>query len=223
VRGKEHGDEHWRVSACVADRESLPLGSECTGIIIKHPYEFAFSSRPSQTFFRINPQNLRLFLIFYFNALDMEVPRHPLYTRCMIIYYRVCLILCLGECALGNKKVILAVDDMPEILMSINAILSDDYDMRLAKHALQASAIIRSVIPDLILLDVEMPGMSGIEFLAKIRKNDLLKVTPVIFLTSNTVPDTVTQALTLGVEAYIVKPVKADVLLEKVRSLLAGG
>jgi hypothetical protein len=72
VRGKEHGGEHWRVSAFVADRESLPLVRECTGIIIKYPYEFAFSSRPSQAFFRINPQNLRLFLIFYFNALALK-------------------------------------------------------------------------------------------------------------------------------------------------------
>jgi CheY-like chemotaxis protein len=121
---------------------------------------------------------------------------------------------------LVNKKVILAVDDMPEILVSINAILSKEYDVRLAKHVLQASTIIHSVIPDLILMDIEMPGMSGIEFLANIRRNNLLKFTPVIFLTSNAVSDTVAQALNLGAKGYMVKPIKADQLLEKVRSIL---
>jgi DNA-binding response OmpR family regulator len=119
-----------------------------------------------------------------------------------------------------NKKVIVAIDDMPEILMTINEILSENYDVRLAKNALAASAIFHAVIPDLILLDVEMPGLSGLDFLESIRERPDFKTVPVIFVTSNGVSDTVARALNLGAKGYLVKPIEADKLREKVRATL---
>ncbi|MDR0731376.1 MAG: response regulator, partial [Treponema sp.] len=86
-----------------------------------------------------------------------------------------------------KKQIILAVDDMPVNLAVIRDILQNDFDMRLSKSARGALALLNSVKVDLILLDVEMPEMSGFEFLDKIKNNaehPELKDIPVIFITS---------------------------------------
>ena len=65
---------------------------------------------------------------------------------------------------MGNK-VILAIDDNPVILAVIRSILKDQYDVLISKSAPMAMNILKTEKSDLILLDIEMPGMSGFEFL----------------------------------------------------------
>jgi putative two-component system response regulator len=117
----------------------------------------------------------------------------------------------------GDKKVILAVDDMPEILYSIASILQDDYDVLIAVNAMSAQeALTKSVKVDLILLDIEMPGMSGIEFLEELQKNFKYSAIPVVFITGNTDSKTVNKAIKKGGKGYITKPFTRDALLESV-------
>jgi CheY-like chemotaxis protein len=117
------------------------------------------------------------------------------------------------------KKIILAVDDMPPNLAAIKTVLCNDYDIRLAKSPLAALGMLNTTRVDLILLDVEMPEMSGFEFLERLRGNSGIEQPPVIFVTSHETPDVTARALSGGA-GYVVKPIVPRVLLEKVKSVL---
>jgi putative two-component system response regulator len=117
------------------------------------------------------------------------------------------------------KKIILAVDDMPMNLATLKTILQKEFDLRPSKSAKTAFALLEVVKPDLILLDVEMPEMSGFEFLERLGRRDI----PVIFVTSHGSEDFIARAKLSGVRDYVTKPVVPAVLLEKIRTVLAGG
>jgi putative two-component system response regulator len=122
----------------------------------------------------------------------------------------------------GAKKIVLAVDDMPVNLTAIKNILHDDFDVRPAKSVKTALAMLNTIKADLILLDIEMPEMSGFEFLDHIR-NDAghpeQKNIPVIFVTSHETPDFIGRARACGVAGYVAKPIIPSVLLEKINSV----
>ncbi|MDR3301627.1 MAG: response regulator [Spirochaetaceae bacterium] len=120
----------------------------------------------------------------------------------------------------GAKKVVLAVDDMSEVLISINEILGDIYDVRLIKKAALALDMLNKEKVDLVLLDIEMPEMSGVDILRNIRNNRALKKLPVMFITSNTNRLIVQQAVNLGISGYIGKPFATDTLRAKVAEVL---
>ncbi|MDR1898688.1 MAG: response regulator [Treponema sp.] len=119
------------------------------------------------------------------------------------------------------KKIVLAVDDMPMNLATIRTILRNDFDIRLAKSPGMAFTMLGTVKPDLILLDIEMPEMSGFEFLNQLRNNPEhpeYKNIPVIFVTSHETPDFIDRAVSIGAEGYVVKPITPTILLKKVNS-----
>lgn len=114
-------------------------------------------------------------------------------------------------------KKILVVDDNPENLTLINGILSGIYKVYPIDSGAEAISFLRVQRPDLILLDVEMPDMSGTE-LFRILKADLaLRDIPVIFLTGNTDVGSEAEAFKLGVSDYIRKPVNSAILLARVK------
>jgi PleD family two-component response regulator len=122
-----------------------------------------------------------------------------------------------------KKQIILAVDDMPVNLAAIRDILQNDFDMRLSKSALSALRMLNTVQVDLILLDVEMPEMSGFEFLDNIKNNaehPELKDIPVIFVTSHAAEDFMARAAAAGAAGYVVKPVTPQLLRDKVGAAL---
>ncbi|GHU12870.1 hypothetical protein FACS1894161_1990 [Spirochaetia bacterium] len=123
-----------------------------------------------------------------------------------------------------NKKIILAVDDMPENLTTIRTILQDKYDVRLAKTPSMGLSLLDTVSVDLILLDIEMPHMTGLQFLQQLRLNQQIshpgrKLIPVIFVTAHASTDIITKAVNMGGRDYIVKPIKPDLLLKKVAAI----
>jgi CheY-like chemotaxis protein len=122
---------------------------------------------------------------------------------------------------MADSKTILAVDDMPENLTAIRTILQDYFDLRLARSAKMALALLENTKVDLILLDIEMPSMSGFQFLEKMfQDHPENKKLPVIFVTSHADSDIITQALNAGARDYIVKPIKAEVLLKKIDAII---
>ncbi|MFP3090812.1 response regulator [Treponema sp. TIM-1] len=124
-----------------------------------------------------------------------------------------------------GKKIILAVDDMPLNLTAIRTILRDNFDIRLAKSPIAALAILNSVKVDLALVDIEMPEMSGFEFVEQLRNNpgySEQKDIPIIFVTSHETPDVIERIVSCGA-GYVVKPVVPRILLEKVNSILNAG
>jgi putative two-component system response regulator len=113
------------------------------------------------------------------------------------------------------KKLVLAVDDMSMNLRTIKVILDNYFDVRLAKSGELALSILARIQVDLILLDIEMPGMTGFEALELIKGTSGAKDVPVIFVTSHVSKEFIAKALTLGARDYIMKPFDPGVLVRK--------
>jgi putative two-component system response regulator len=108
------------------------------------------------------------------------------------------------------------VDDNLVNLKQIGAQLSGYYDISLAKSGASALQICRQTKPDLILLDIEMPGMDGFEVIAKLKEQHNLRQLPVIFLTGNRDVATEIKALESGAVDFISKPVNRDILFHRI-------
>jgi putative two-component system response regulator len=110
----------------------------------------------------------------------------------------------------------LVVDDNLTSLKQIGTLLSGHYEFSLFKSGRDAIKFCKHDIPDLVLLDVDMPEMDGFETLARLRANPKMAGIPVIFITGNT--DTVTEikALEAGARDVVKKPADRDILLYRV-------
>jgi two-component system KDP operon response regulator KdpE len=117
-----------------------------------------------------------------------------------------------------NSATVLIVDDEPQIRRVLLTILtSQGYSVIEAKSGDEALETIRSEHPDLILLDVNMPGRSGIETCREIREAGDI---PIIILTVRNAERDKVQALDAGANDYVVKPFGADELLARIRATL---
>jgi signal transduction histidine kinase len=120
----------------------------------------------------------------------------------------------------AHKDRILVVDDSPENLLLVESILQEEgYEIVLAKDGLIALARVRQSPPQLILLDVMMPGIDGFEVTRQIREDANLPYIPILLITAHDRPSAV-KGLDLGADDFIRKPVDVDELLARVRSLL---
>lgn len=120
-----------------------------------------------------------------------------------------------------NVSNILAVDDMQENLDIIVNLFKDDYKIRVANNGENALKIIQSENqPDLVLLDINMPGIDGFTVFRKMRENPNSSHIPVIFVTSLTGEETMVKGLELGAIEYVTKPIDLDVLKLRVRNFM---
>lgn len=102
----------------------------------------------------------------------------------------------------------------------MQVILEKDFDVRICKSAGTALKILETLKVDLVLLDIEMPGMSGFEFLHTIRKKPEHWNTPVIIVSSHDEREFFSHALKQGADACVAKPVRAEELLQKIQEIL---
>lgn len=116
-----------------------------------------------------------------------------------------------------NKPVVLCVDDEPTNLKFIKEILKNDYQVYLAPSGERALIFLRLKIPDIILLDVEMPRMSGYDVIRELKGNPVWEGIPVVFLTGLEGRDNEEAAFVLGAVDYILKPISAGVLKARVK------
>jgi CheY-like chemotaxis protein len=119
-----------------------------------------------------------------------------------------------------RRKVILAVDDIIPSLKATGKILESTFDVCLAKSAKMASRILKTNKVDLILLDIEMPEISGFEYMEQLRQTPQYRDIPVIFVSSHATKEFFTQAISSGAKDFIVKPVSSNILIEKIRMAL---
>ena len=122
---------------------------------------------------------------------------------------------------MNKRKMILAVDDSAANLQLLKGLLSDEYDVRLAKSGEMALAALSKLRPNIILLDIEMPDISGFEIMKAINEDKGHKNTPVIFVTSHASKDFVLRAIEYGAKDYITKPFDVDLLRAKISAALA--
>lgn len=120
------------------------------------------------------------------------------------------------------KKHILVVDDEIGALTLIGIMLErGGFNVMKAKNADSALAVLDQDVPDMIILDVMMPGMSGIELCDVIRKRDETQYTPVLILSARGDADSVMRGMEAGANDYLPKPILHHDLVAKVRTMLA--
>jgi adenylate cyclase len=123
--------------------------------------------------------------------------------------------------AAGPKSKILVVDDTPDNLFLMSALLEDKYELVTASSGAEALEIARSARPpELILLDIMMPDMDGYEVMRRLRKEPSTAGIPVIFLTALTSIEEEQFGLDLGAVDYITKPISPPVVMARVNSHL---
>ena len=120
-----------------------------------------------------------------------------------------------------EKKTILTVDDAPENIDIVKGILVPDYIVKAAINGKMALKIAQSKKPDLILLDVMMPGMDGFEVCRQLKMNPITRDIPVIFLTGETNPESEAKGLELGAVAFVMKPADPQLLRDCVNAHVA--
>ena len=120
------------------------------------------------------------------------------------------------------KRIVIAEDD-PAIGTMLVKVLSQFYDVVATSDGASAVAAARKLPPpDLLLLDVMMPGMDGHAVAAAVRLLPGLKSVPIIFLTAKTGPAEVIKGIQSGARHYITKPFKIDDLVTRVKKALGG-
>ncbi|MCA9935632.1 MAG: response regulator [Ardenticatenaceae bacterium] len=132
-----------------------------------------------------------------------------------------------AQSSIPDKAHLLVVDDEPEIAESLADFLvkKEGYRISLASNGLQAIEFLRSTLGtkteiDLVLLDMRMPGMSGLEVLSWIRNHPELQYTRVVLLTAAATSQDKVEALSTGADDYITKPYYPQELLARVKTIL---
>lgn len=116
---------------------------------------------------------------------------------------------------------VLIVDDSLSQRRSLEQLLSDaGFAVHIARDGIEAIELLTEVTPDIILTDLEMPRMNGIELTAHLRTQAQIKNLPIIMITSRTTQKHHKLAEDAGVDFYLVKPVREDDLLSKIQYLL---
>ncbi len=116
---------------------------------------------------------------------------------------------------------VLAVDDSKTVRIIVKkAFKSFDCDVVEAQNGVEGLALAAKESPDIILLDIAMPVMDGVEMLTKLKSDPSLKSIPVIMLTAEAGRENVMKIAKIGVRDYIVKPFKEEVLVDKVSRIV---
>jgi len=121
----------------------------------------------------------------------------------------------------SEKQKILIVDDTPENLDILQGLLQNEYKLFAATAGKIALQIAKKQIPDLILLDIMMPGMDGYEVCRRLKADESTKVIPIIFITAKVKTDDEIKGFEAGGVDYITKPFSPPAVLARVKAHLA--
>lgn len=121
-----------------------------------------------------------------------------------------------------RKPNVLVVDDDSEIRSFLEQILQDYYNVFKAANAEDAFEIVRNEELDIIVSDIVMPGISGVEFCSNIKESNEYSHIPVILLTGTSSPEVKLEGIECGADDYITKPFDKQLLLARIKSILKG-
>jgi CheY-like chemotaxis protein len=115
------------------------------------------------------------------------------------------------------------VDDNVDNLAVTQILLeSEGLEVRLAENAPQAVEILTAFRPKLILMDIQLPGMDGLELTRRLRENPCLREVPIVALSAYAMKADEETALAAGCDGYITKPIDTRTFISVVRNYLAG-
>ena len=120
----------------------------------------------------------------------------------------------------GNKPSILVIDDNNDIRQYLRTLLKDDFYVFEASDGKEGLEIARKEVPDLVICDVMMPVMNGLEFTRQLKTQTITSHIPVIVLTAKNLDEHRAQGYEYGADSYITKPFHGKVLLSRIENLL---
>ncbi len=119
------------------------------------------------------------------------------------------------------KKKILIVDDEPNIILPLEFLMEqNNYDVKTAETGEKALDILKDWTPNLILLDIMLPGMDGYEVCQKIRQDEKLNQTKIVFLSAMARSIDIAKGMGLAADDYITKPFANDYVVNVIKELL---
>jgi DNA-binding response OmpR family regulator len=119
-----------------------------------------------------------------------------------------------------SKKRVLVVEDDEGIRSMLQKMLAKDYTVVVAQDGQQGLLLAQKAKPDLLLLDVALPGIDGFDLATQIREEPNLKDVPLIFLTARDTPADTIKGIQAGAKHYITKPFKMSDVLKKLEHIL---
>ncbi len=120
---------------------------------------------------------------------------------------------------MSDKAVVLIVDDVPSNVQVLAACLKDKYHIKVAKSGEQClDVLVSGAVVDLILLDIEMPGINGYEVCEKLKSNPQTSSIPIIFVTGKNDDEDQEKGLDLGAVDYIIKPIRTAIVAARVKT-----
>ena len=119
-----------------------------------------------------------------------------------------------------SRPKILVVDDIPSNVHVLSRILKDDYDIYFATDGMKALDLVQARLPDLVLLDIMMPGMDGYEVCQRIKTDPATRDIPVIFISAKSEVEDETYGLEVGAIDFITKPISPPIVKARVRNHL---
>ncbi len=122
---------------------------------------------------------------------------------------------------MGMKKKILAIDDSSTNIVLLNAVLAQEgYEVLSASSAVEAYQLLEEHAPDLILLDLLMPEVSGFDFLENIKRKEALRKIPVVIVSAVGTKENISLSREMGAVSFISKPIDVSELIKTIRNLL---
>jgi CheY-like chemotaxis protein len=118
------------------------------------------------------------------------------------------------------KRILLVDDNTTNLQVLFQALSPEGYELLVAQSGEDALETAQSAMPDLLLLDVKMPGIDGFETFRRLKAESGTAAIPVIFLSAHANVESIEQAGALGAEGYLTKPFDFDVIIAKVREVL---
>lgn len=122
----------------------------------------------------------------------------------------------------GGKHSVLIIDgNDAEVLMTANVLMKAGFEVNSAATRTEiGTALERQPAPDLIIMDVDLPDVVGLDILGKLREHALFKETPIVVITGRTERDDIVAALAYGATGYLNKPVRAEALVGHIKDTL---
>jgi len=124
---------------------------------------------------------------------------------------------------MNAKHILIVEDEQPIREMVAFALTNAGYDAREAADARQAQVRIAERLPDLVLLDWMLPGISGIDYARRLKKDELTRDLPIIMLTARAEEEDTVQGLESGADDYMTKPFSPRELVARIRAVLRRG
>lgn len=130
-------------------------------------------------------------------------------------------VVCTEFKAVMSKPQVVVVEDDPDNLELMSFVLAEDYTVESYNSGESLFAALDSLTPDLFVLDINMPGISGLEICQRLQKQDKYQGLPIVFVSALAYQHDIDKGLETGAVKYFTKPIDMDVFLPVIASLMS--